>query len=75
MVDKMIESGKISLSDSILHIETTGGECEGTTNGYYQVFLTNRDGKPFQLQFKATQPDECTDREKGLGFTYTFDNP
>ena len=74
-VDKVIESGKITLSDGIFHLETTGGECDGTTNGYYQVFLTSRDGKPLSLKFTATQPDECTDREKGLGFTYTIFNP
>jgi len=74
-LDHQIEGGKITISDGIFHLETSGGECPGTTNGYYQFFLTNRDGKPFNLQFKSTQPDECTDREKGLHFTYTFLNP
>jgi hypothetical protein len=75
VIDKVIESGKITVSDGIFHLETTGGECAGTTNGYYQIFLTNRDGKPYSLQFTPTQSDECADREKGLSFTYTFLNP
>jgi hypothetical protein len=75
VLDHLIEKGEIAISDGIFHIETTGGECSGTTNGYYQVFLTIQEGKPNRLQFAPTQPDECADREKGLSFTYTFLSP
>lgn len=70
------EGGTITITDGVFHLaSSSNAACASTPNGYYQIFRTDKDGKPLSLHFEPSQPDECADRQSSLKLTLTFVNP